>query len=102
MFWVSRRHDCYATSDASIEETFTIYGQFERATGARLNRGKSKGLWAGTSKGLWAGASNGLWAGASKGLWADAWKARTDTPYGLQWVKDLPLLDAVFNVGDYS
>ena len=31
-----------ATSDASIEETFTIYGQFERASGVRLNRGKSK------------------------------------------------------------
>ena len=67
-----------ATSDASIEETFTIYGQFERASGARLNRGKSKGMWAGS------------------------WKARTDTPYGLQWVQDLPLLGAVFNVGDYS
>ena len=67
-----------ATSDASIEETFTIYEQFERASGARLNHGKSKGMWAGS------------------------WKACTDTPYGLQWVKDLPLLGAVFNVGDYS
>ena len=66
-----------ATSDASIEETFTIYGQFERASGARLNRGKSKGMWAGS------------------------WKDRPDTPYGLQWVKDLPLLGATFNVGDY-
>ena len=66
-----------ATSDASIEETFTIYGQFERASGARLNRGKSKGMWAGS------------------------WKDRSDTPYGLQWVKDLPLLGATFNVGDY-
>ena len=34
-----------ATSDASLEETFTIYGQFERASGARLNRGKSNGMW---------------------------------------------------------
>ena len=48
-----------ATSDASIEETFTIYGQFERASGARLNRGKSKGMWAGS------------------------WKDRSDKPYGL-------------------
>ena len=66
-----------ATSDASIEETFNIYGQFERASGARLNRGKSKGMWAGS------------------------WKDRSDKPYGLQWVKDLPLLGATFNVGDY-
>ena len=58
-----------ATSDASIEETFTIYGQFERASGARLNHGKSKGMWVGS------------------------WKDRPDTPYGLQWVKDLPQLD---------
>ena len=51
--------------------------KFERASGARLNRGKSKGMWAGS------------------------WKDRSDKPYGLQWVKDLPLLGATFNVGDY-
>ena len=67
-----------ACSDASIEETFSLHAQYERASGACLNRGKSKGLWAGS------------------------WKARTDTPHGLQWVKDLPLLGATFNVGDYS
>ena len=66
-----------ATSDASIEETFNIYGQFERASGARPNRGKSKGMWAGS------------------------WKDRPNKPYGLQWVKDLPLLGATFIVGDY-
>ena len=66
-----------ATSDESIEQTFTIYCQFERASGACLNRGKSKGMWAGS------------------------WKDRPDKPYGLQWVKDLPLLGATFNVGDY-
>ena len=66
-----------ATSDESIEETFTIYCQFERASGACLNCGKSKGMWAGS------------------------WKDRPDKPYGLQWVKDLPLLGATFNVGDY-
>ena len=37
-----------ATSETSIEETFNIYGQFERDSGARPNRGKSKGMWAGS------------------------------------------------------
>ena len=54
------------TSDSSIEETFNVYNKFERPSGARLNRGKSKGMWAGS------------------------WKDRQDTPYGLQWVKQLP------------
>ena len=66
-----------ATSNASVEETFTIYGQFQRASGARLNHGKFKGMWVGS------------------------WKDRPDTPYGLQWVKNLPMLEATFNVGDY-
>ena len=66
------------TNDESIEETFNVYNKFERASGARLNRGKSKGMWAGS------------------------WKDRQDTPYGLQWVKQLPLLGATFSVGDYS
>lgn len=65
-------------TEQSIEETFTIYSQFERASGAKLNRGKSKGMWAGS------------------------WKARTHSPYGLKWVKQLPLLGATFSVGDYT
>ena len=67
-----------ATTDASIEETFHLYALYERASGARLNRGKSKGMWAGS------------------------WKDRADMPHGIQWVKALPLLGATFNVGDYS
>ena len=35
-------------------------------------------------------------------MWAGSWKARTNTPHGLQWVKQLPLLGATFSVGDYS
>ena len=66
------------TLDASIEEIFAVYSKFERASGARLNRGKSKGMWLGS------------------------WKQRTDTPFGLQWVKQLPLLGATFSAGDYS
>ena len=49
-----------------------------RAPGAKLNRGKSKRLWAGS------------------------WKARTNAPHGLCWVKQLPLLAATFSVGDYT
>ena len=66
------------TMDDSIEEVFDIYAKYERASGAKLNRGKSKGLWAGS------------------------WKDRTDAPHGLRWVKQLPLLGATFNVGDYT
>ena len=39
-----------ATNDQSIEETFNVYTKFECASGARLNRGKSKGMWAGSWK----------------------------------------------------
>jgi hypothetical protein len=66
------------TTDESIEETFAVYAKFEQASGARLNRGKSKGMWLGS------------------------WKQRTDTPFGIQWVKQLPLLGATFSAGDYS
>ena len=34
-------------------------------------------------------------------MWAGSWKDRPDKPYGLQWVKDLPLLRATFNIGNY-
>ena len=67
-----------ATTDGCIEETFHIYDLYERASDACLNRGKSKGMWAGS------------------------WKDRADTRHGIQWIKDLPLLGATFNVGDYT
>ena len=67
-----------ATTDDSITETFNIYSTYERASGAKLNWGKSKGLWAGS------------------------WKDRTDAPHGLRWVKQLPLLGAIFSIGDYT
>ena len=66
------------TTGDSIKEVFVIYAKYERASGAKLNRGKSKGLWAGS------------------------WKDRTDAPHGLRWVKQLPLLGATFSVGDYT
>ena len=66
------------TTDESIEEVFSIYDTFEKASSTKLNRGKSKGMWLG------------------------AWKSRNDTPFGLSWVKELPLLGASFSVGDYT
>ena len=67
-----------ATTDASMQATFDIYVQYERASGAKLNRGKSKGLWLG------------------------AWKDRQDIPFGIKWVKELSLLGATLSAGDYS
>ena len=59
-------------------EVFSIYTKFEAASGAKLNKGKSNGMWLG------------------------AWKSRTNNPYGLSWVKQPPLLGATFSVGDYT
>ena len=59
-------------------EVFSIYDTFEEASGAKLNRGKSKGMWLG------------------------AWKSRNDTPFGLSWVKELPLLGGTFSVSNYT
>ncbi len=36
-----------ATTDASIAATFDVYAEYELASGAKLNRGKSSGLWLG-------------------------------------------------------
>ena len=35
-------------------------------------------------------------------MWLGSWKQRTDTPFGIQWVNQLPLLGATFSAGDYS
>ena len=66
------------TADASIAATFAVYTQYEPASGAKHNRGKSKGLWLG------------------------AWKHRQDAPHGIKWVKELSLLGATVSAGDYS
>ena len=57
-----------------MQATFDIYAQYERASRAKLNRGKSKGLWLGD------------------------WKDRQDTPFGIKWVKELSLLGATISV----
>ena len=59
----------------SIKEVFKVY---ELGSGSKLNIGKSKAMWVGK------------------------WKDRTDRPHGLNWVKELPLLGAVFSASDYS
>jgi hypothetical protein len=66
------------TTDASIAATFDVYAQYEQASGAKLNRGKSNGMWLG------------------------AWKHRQDSPHGIKWVKELSLLGATISAGDYS
>ena len=43
-------------SDESIRAVFETFAQFEAASGAKLNRSKSKGLWLGA----WSGCSNPL------------------------------------------
>ncbi|CAB4018750.1 Hypothetical predicted protein [Paramuricea clavata] len=66
------------TSDNSMGATFDTYALYEKASGAKLNRGKSKGMWLG------------------------AWKFRQDSPYGIKWVKELQLLGGTFSAGAYS
>ena len=35
-------------------------------------------------------------------MWVGKWKDHTDRPNGLNWVKELPLLEAVFSASNYS
>lgn len=35
-------------------------------------------------------------------MWIGSWKDRLVTPFGIRWVKELPLLGATFSVGDYT
>ena len=48
-----------ATTNTSMQATFDIYAQYEQASGAKLNRGKSKGLWLGAWKDRHDTVSNG-------------------------------------------
>ena len=49
------------SSDDSIKAAFETYDLFEKASGSKLNRGKSKGLWLGS------------------------WRGRLDPPVDLDW-----------------
>ena len=60
------------TSDESIRAVFETFAQFEAASGAKLNRSKSKGLWLG------------------------AWSGRSDPPVALDWSSDKLKILGVF------
>ena len=51
------------TTEPSIEELFSVLDKYERATNAKLNRGKKEALWVGE------------------------WRERVDKPLGLRWTK---------------
>ena len=52
------------TTEPSIDELFTVLDKYERATNAKLNRGKTEALWVGE------------------------WRERVDKPLGLRWTSD--------------
>ena len=54
----------FLTDDQSIDEAFRTFELYERASGARINRGKCKGLWSG------------------------AFSRRTDQLHGFEWFND--------------
>ena len=51
-------------TDASLRELFLVFSKYEMATNARINQGKTEGLWIGQ------------------------WMNRTDKPLGLKWNSD--------------
>ena len=53
------------TDEHSIHETFNTFNLYERASGAKINKGKCKGLWCG------------------------AFAQRTDHLYNFEWFNDL-------------
>ena len=56
----------------SLEILFDVVGNYESATGARLNKQKSEAMWLG------------------------AWRARPEKPYGLKWVTKMKVLGVWF------
>ena len=67
------------TDDDEISTVFSIYEDYEKASGAKINKEKSKGLWTGS------------------------WKGRSDPPIELQWNSDnIPCLGTCVGNGDYS
>ena len=67
------------TSDDEIKEVFSIYDDYERASGAKLNMEKCKGLWCGS------------------------WRGRSVSPVDIQWSsKSITCLGTVIGHGDLS
>jgi len=65
------------SSDDSIKAVFETYDLYEKASGSKLNRGKSKGLWLGS------------------------WRGRLDPPVDLDWSSfKLKVLGVFIGIGD--
>ena len=62
----------FVKSVKSLHALFNVISDFERGSGAKLNRSKTEALWLGS------------------------WKDRTDEPLGLAWVKKTTILAIVF------
>ena len=62
----------FVKDERSLHALFNIIADFERGSGAKLNRAKTEALWLG------------------------AWKDRPDEPLGLSWVKKTKILGIVF------
>ena len=62
----------FVKDERSLHALFNIIGDFERGSGAKLNRTKTEALWLG------------------------AWRDRPDEPLGLSWVKKAKILGIVF------
>ena len=52
---------CIVLSDAAIRAVFDVYALYEKASGSKINLGKSKGLWLGP------------------------WRSRSDSPVAIDW-----------------
>ena len=65
------------SSDESIQASLEVYDQYEKASGSKLNHGKSKGLWLGS------------------------WRGRLDPPVDLDWSSfKLKVLGVFIGIGD--
>jgi len=66
----------FVKSEKSLYALFNVISDFERGSGAKLNRSKTEALWLGS------------------------WKDRTDEPLGLAWVRKTKILGIVFGTRD--
>lgn len=66
----------FVKSVKSLHALFDVISDFERGSGAKLNRSKTEALWLGS------------------------WKDRTDEPLGLTWVRKTKILGIVFGTTD--
>ena len=65
------------SSDDSIKAAFETYNLYEKASGSKLNRAKSKGLWLAT------------------------WRGQSDPPVDLEWLSvKLKVLGVLIGIGD--